>query len=275
MTTKVFSKIRVLILVSALVVAGMTGTTHAGMIEGINMNAQTIVDAFNGLNNGQGSSFKLGLDWDTNYFYNGSAVKGYEFADTSAYSSSKGLNTIFSMCVEPQVGSIFTIHNAFATLNYADGKSTTSNAHNVLSLGSAYLYTLFATTDMKSSYELGAAIRFLMGDLDGHDNFYVGWGDQYQYFPNQYLTDLWKMNSDLDYWTSAYNPDAYYEEIGNYSVFTMDLTVNGTSYQNFLYIANADPSGPSATPEPATMLILGLSAMALMPVVKRYRRSKS
>ena len=236
----------------------------ADMVAGVSLNAQAIVDRFNGLNNGQGTGFKLGLDWNTNYFYNGSAVNGYEFADTSAYSSSKSPNTIFSLCVEPHVGT--ANYDAFAKLNYADGKSTTTNAHNVLSIGAAYLYTLFATTDMKSSYELGAAIRYLIGELDSHDKFYVGWENQYEYFPNQYLTDLWNINSDLNYWTSAYNPDAYYEEIGNYSVFVLDPTINGTSYQNFLYIANAaNPYDSSnATPEPTTILLWTLGTLGAM-----------
>jgi hypothetical protein len=75
-----------------------------------------------------------------------------------------------------------------------------------------------------------------------------------------------------------YNPDAYYEEIGNYSILILDaVAIPNSFYEGHLfYVANAvnpyDPGNP-VTPEPATMLMFGMGMLAL-PFVRCLRKKE-
>ena len=272
MYTKTFSIVRFLIVVSLLMV-GITKPTSADMVAGVSLNAQAIVDAFNSLNNGRGAGFTTESSILPSNFFTYKKNGNFDYVDTSAYYPKGAPDRFFSVCVEPNRAAAWDGADTFARLNYINGKSMTYSQKD-LTVGTAYLYSLYATTDLPESAELAGAIRFLM------DDWKVGVDDAYATWNNPVLQELLGINNDVKYWTSVYNPDAYYDEIGNYSVFVMNIAwdhplgfFQNNAGQNVLYIANAaNPYGPEnpVTPEPATMLMFGTGLLAL-PFVRRLR----
>jgi hypothetical protein len=232
------------------------------------LNAQEIVDQFNSASGGNL------LKFSTVFSLNSSEVKisqrsGYGFVDTSAYTGASGTSTSYqSFCVEPTA---YATNNMSAELNYADGVSKTSQGYT-LSLGAAYLYMKFATGTLEgfdynnasNATALRDGIRTLIG-LPGSTSW----------INNAYLMQLLMINSDQNSWTQAYNPNSYYNIIGNYSVFVMNCyqddagTTNG---QDFLYLSNA--SQVSGTPEPASILLWGLGSLGMCGFAFR-RRAKN
>ncbi|GHT18747.1 hypothetical protein FACS1894189_7000 [Planctomycetales bacterium] len=269
----------VLPMVLVAITLGTVRSASAEVVTGA-FSAQSIVDAFNSANDGTGLHYTLGSsESGTVQLKNGG---NYRFADTSAYHSNRGNDKLaansffYTFCVEPEVTAQTY---GTATLNYTNGTTKTGRDGNPLTVGAAYLYTMFATYVKPEFYSntvaLGSAIRFLIGDLGtGEDG--TNWTN------NVYLQNLAAINSQ-DYWNQIYDPNSFYSEIGNYSVFVMDvqavLTTGGLydqidsvllDSQDFLYVANAAiPYSP--TPEPATMLIFGLG-IAGLGLARRKRK---
>ena len=237
----------------------MDSAVHAAIVPGVSLGAQEIVDTFNALNGGTGP--QLALHFGTKgSFATYMAYPGSVFPDTSAYAAKPFPDQIYTLCVEPKVYSWPDV--TYAQLDYANDKSTTANSHKELTVGTAYLYTLYATTDLTDSPELSAAMRFLMNDWHVTDQPYANWD-------NIYVQMLMDINSDQDYWLSTYNPDAYYDEIGNYCVFVMnersrDFFGDSVPSQSELYIAKAPNAYVSEVPEPASLSLLALGSLILL-----------
>ena len=275
MCTKLFSIARLSVVISVLMV-GTYKPLSADMVAGVSLGAQTIVDAFNGANGGQGLHFYYTTDaTEQNIRF----LHDYPWANNPGMSTYRG-DSYISLQVGETVGG--PIRNwpsrpSEGVLSYDNGTSMTTQG-SVLNVGAAYLYRMLVTTDdfMADSGAFAAAIRFLFG----HDELSTDWN-------NQYLQTLLSVNGAQDYWQSAYDPDAYYEEIGNYSIFVINsvwsqvIPTDGFSdtpggvfwkYEDFLYIAGAvNPYEPATTPEPATMLMVGLG-LAGLPFVRRLRK---
>ncbi|MDR0578855.1 MAG: PEP-CTERM sorting domain-containing protein [Candidatus Accumulibacter sp.] len=261
---------------------GMCEKGWANMMPGISLDAQSVVNSFNSMNGGSGIHF------DTSsypgFFFAIRNMPGYNFADTGAYIGNGAADYFYSLCVEPDIPG--PAKGSTGKLNYSDGKTQTANGPRVgssLTVGAAYLYTMFSTSQISGTFtnnsmrELGAAIRFLVGDLYPSESS-TNWRN------NKYLNELLGINSS-SYWQSIYDPNAYYSEIGNFSIFVVNTEFNGKYYQDFLYLANAvnpyieepppgvePPSGTkppspgtSEVPEPAawSLFALGLTGISI------------
>ena len=251
----------ILLVVALLAVAG-SGSVFA------DLNAIDIRDTFNAKNNDQG--FRFSHVFTPNSLRKLTTFPGYDKVDFSAYVDglTGGENYFTTVCVQPDVN----YDSGWGHLDYnpLDGKSRTSQGH-VLSVGAALLYKQYATGELRVTTETEViafytAIRVLMGE-----QIVNNWAN------NEFLKSLALSRGDaedqIDYWYTPYDPAQYYDDIGDYCVFVMQVTdLSGVDKQDFLYIAPATP--PDDVPEPATVLIWTLGGMGLVGSWMRQRRTK-
>ena len=262
---------------------GFCNVVQADKVAGTNLGAQSIKDAFNAMNNGYGYFFTEApppREDDFNNAYGVTIVyrSGGDQTDLSAYKD----NIWQTFCCQPEVRVNLLASFYSGKLSY--DSNTTSNtasgehqSHN-LTVGAAYLYSQYVLGNLNqfNDVAVGDAIRYLMGyrsDNGGGIGDPLlgleinGWTNTEN---NKVLYYLSTINSE-SYWTTNYDPNSYYTEIGNYSVFVLNvLGQPGNLYtQDFLYLANAanpyteDAGGGNGTPEPATLLLWTLGGLGL------------
>ena len=240
---------------------------------------------------------------------------GYPNFDVAgAYCSwtSSGSNSFRSLCIETGYG----IQAETATLSYFNGNSTVRASDGyAVSVGAALLYKQYATGEFASNLYnyasvsqrtadttlLLSTLRSLLTPTPGH--FSEGSLD---WTGNKFLAYLLTVNNDKDFWTGKYNPGQYYNVIGDYAIFVMNLslyteTCQGGQFNDFLYIAKADygnsggggdngggngnggggdngggngNGGGSGVPEPATLLLWSLGSLGAFGM-NRYRRTST
>jgi len=195
----------------------------------------------------------------------------YEKPNLDAYSAAgtqgvnnQGLSYFTSVCVEPDntnglrngngVGNVLV-----GTLNYKDNMSKTSKGY-ALSVGAALLYKMYATGEYavnlnneSQKLTFQQTIRGLMKivDPDTKKVYSIDAGIR------SILSNL--IQGDI---MATYDPGKYYDYIGDYSVFVMNVTsTNGkVDSQDFLYIVKHEGSD---VPEPATLLLWTLGGLGV------------
>ena len=229
--------------------------------------AADVVSQFNGLNSGRGYIFTY-----TSVSNEGQMkAVGSSIPSITAYTSNTSAANYFnSYCVEKD-RTITSGAQYSAQLNYS-GNSTKNSTGNALTLGAAYLYQQYAAGTLTGfNYANRAtsatALQEAMHILTTQP--YAAWGS------NTFLNQLLAQNSQT-YWLQTYDPGKRYDEIGDYSVFVMQVkSITGTGdYQDFVYVAKVDSPPNSDVPEPATMLLWltgGLSALGYGYAKKRRK----
>ena len=300
------SSITRILAITAVLVIGVYRTASAEMVAGVSLGAQTIADGFNAMNGGQGYIYTnipgptaAGAEFLTNYSFQNSQNLGgvtdnpnlsaYELTNRLGPTNDIYLNSFLTMNVgdNTSTNSAQAYMKGVGTLSYNSTAGTTNMSNgNALTVGAAYLYKLLATTDLAyidwgdsslGGYgislngefpEIYYAIRFLNGDA-GQWSSIQDWDDS----GLGYLDVLSDMDDDVSYWGAAYDPDAYYDEIGNYSIFVLNTYWNQPSnIYDYLYIVESSAEIPPVTPEPATMLMFALG-LAGLPLARRRRKS--
>ena len=233
--------------------------------------AADIFNSFNGLNGDQGFLYDVQtLGGMSNY--QRLTTRSGSNPDTSAYYSGMGSsNSFLTFGVQPNNANIGT--GGIATLNYDASAGTTTNKDGIaLSYGAAFLYAKYATgvlvvTD-DTAYDFYQALNTLNGTLS------TNWNS------NNFLYQLRTIESNMDYWTRTYNPGLIYTDIGNISVFILQLRdqTGNSSQQDVLYVANSTgpaappwdpnqppqpPLPPSGVPEPASVVLWTLGCLGL------------
>ena len=235
---------------------------------------------FNGLNNGQGFRYSytaangsgVGLGSEIQ-LSNQSGATSIDFSTYRHDLYTGGTGYMRTFCIEPNISTL--AYSGTADLNYQNGQTRTSSGVAV-KLGTAVLYSRFASGDLynfgytninrSSDYTaLKTAIQTTMGLLNS------------DWLSNKYLKQLLDINNDRSFWTATYDPAKYYQEVGDYAVFAMNVyTSNGANAQDFLYVTKASygNGGSSDVPEPATILLWSLGTLGYAGASWRKRHCR-
>ena len=229
------------------------------------LSASDIVASFNSLNNNKGWRFTTPLSSGAK-ITELTTASGYEDANVTAYDPRTGGNTsngaswFETFCLEPMAQVDTT--GMYAKLNYENNRTTTSEG-SILSLGSAYLYKMYATGTLTGFNYAGTSTDFDI--LDAIRRISVI-GFVHNDWSNTFLTALLNIKNDKNYWLAAYDPGQYYDELGDYKVFVMNVTsIGGADRQDYLYLASTATETPPPTnndvPEPAMLLLWTLGGL--------------
>ena len=281
--------------VAALVLAGgICGVAQAKIVEGVSLGAWDVVKQFNSMNNGKGLYFTIEpnttggspfpkIDVGADYAYLLDAYPNDYYGKPYTYFRTMyawRANTINANGVQKGVAKL-NYNGSTTSTNY---NNTTNFVQSTLSVGAAYIYTMFVTEGMYGgpfanlSSTDNALFQIAWSLLTNRDSLRLGssglnmWNIS-ETKSNKYLNSLLSINGDKSYWLAPYNPDKLYSEIGYYSVFVMDNrnTAGGASITNTLFLVNMSPS---PVPEPETYALM-LAGLGLVGTMLRHRRRKS
>ena len=188
--------------------------------------------------------------------------------DLSAYSPLvSGSNTFQSFCAESTAG-VYSNTALNGKLSLV-GNNTYNTSSKALSVGTAYLYKLFATGELLNySYTNGAsnsstlrtALWAAMGSTTVAD-----WN------ADPYLSQLLAVNSDKNFWLSTYDASQHYDCIGDYTVLILQCTTtSGMNTQDAYYLIKGS-GGSASAPEPATLALWMIGG--LLPIGYKVRSS--
>ncbi|MCL2348600.1 MAG: hypothetical protein FWC50_10125 [Planctomycetaceae bacterium] len=240
------------------------------------LNASQIATQINAMNGGKG----LVTTYNTNSMaitqHTFTTTPGYTNPDTSAYGSqTAGSNYFKSFCVEPNVY-VYNNETVSMMVNYANGKTVTSSGL-ALTLGAAKLYKDFATMAL-GNYDYGNTAGQLANNADQLTtaiHVLIGAVTIANWSQNVYLSQLLAVNSQQSYWTAVYDPGRLYSEIGDYSVFVLNVSdfTTGVDCQDHLFLVKT--SG-SSVPEPASVVLWGLGSLGVFGIsFARKRKLKT
>jgi len=240
------------------------------------MNAAGIVSEFNALNGGKGIKFSITDNYGSEKTINLSSGTAAP-ASFGAYTLEKdtgGARSFNSFCVETAQPLSSAV--SYGVLNYANNKTTNSTGTS-LNLGVAKLYRDFATGTL-DNYTYAASGRSTSASFLQTAIWALLGMTSASWSTNPYLKGLLDLNEDKDHWMQSYDPNQYYNEVGNFSIFVLQITTTGgAAVQDFIYIT---PTSSSNVPEPATIALwiagstgaFGIGARRKFPAVKRIFR---
>ena len=264
---------------------GAGSSAYADIYYDVSLGADGIQGSFNTMNSNTGYRFTI-----TTPNNNPSGLvqlNGYSGDQLGLTAYSDGVFKTF--CVEPNSTIVpSTYYTGKLAFGWTSHTTFTTSQVN-LAVGSALLYKQYITGNLSQRFTddttVGNAIRYLMGYGINVGNLLTdGWDNEVM----QYLLTL---NPNKSYWTANYNPDAFYTEIGNYSVYVMHVLgqPGNSATQDFLYVSNAcqsskypnpidpplpppgggDPPVGSGVPEPATVLFWALGTLGAAGYARR------
>lgn len=178
-----------------------------------------------------------------------------------------------SFCVEANTN--ISTGQYYGVLNYANGRTQNSSGH-ALSVGAAYLYQQFAAGSL-SDYSYSGDRAASAASLQQAMYFLTGQTTTANWSNNTFLGNLLTINGNQAYWLSTYDPGQRYAEIGDFSVFVVQLTTAaGGDAQDFVYVAKSSFGGAVGdVPEPASVLLWlvgGVSALGAGYAKKRRKK---
>ena len=210
------------------------------------------------------------------YDWNGAYRYGNGFTTTNPYNGQHE-NLFITLKMSPTIS--FNMCNntslcrATAKLNYNEITGTTQTDYSpagnaTLTVGAAYMYAQYVL-----GADYGNPINWTNSPAFIQLTYADDNPDSGKWFNS--MNFLLDVNNDPDYWLAAYDPDKFYTEIGDYSVFVMNMYYpDKSSMGNLLFLAHMNPTDPDPTPvpEPATYTMM-LAGIGLLGAVVRRRRS--
>ena len=186
-----------------------------------------------------------------------------QLLDLSAYAPlARGSNTFESFCAEATAG-VYTNTALYGKLSLV-GNYSYNTSGTALSIGSAYLYRLFATGELLNSNYASNYLRTSLWAAMGSTTV-SSWENDY------FLSQLLAVNSDKSFWLSKYDVSENYYFMGDYTVLMLQCTTtSGMNTQDAFYLMNGS-SSRSSTPEPATLALWAIGG--LLPIGYKVRKN--
>ncbi len=240
------------------------------------------VSDFNGMNGGRGLVFTAELNRLEIYVRptQGTTVPADGWLDAyDSKTSGAGGSYFKTFCVEPGVA---MGPSNYGKLNYDSITKTTSNSSGqAMTLGMAIIYASFAEGKLKG-YKYGnnrehsvvdftdVLHAFLDGSIGNGEKGDI-WGNNGNAMVRFLRRTMNDYNLSLAQLKAAYNPNQYYNAIGDYSVFVMQNVEPGKDAKDIQDMIYVMKHRTSDVPEPATLALWGMLGLGIVGY-GRFRR---